>query len=139
LASAELARRGVDLVGPVIDGHTGVVVAPSEPEGTYRHVEFIRLRGAQVLIIFVTNTGAVQNKIIDLDERISQHELNAFGSYIDKQSAAMLALGTESSGGGQAQPGPKASESFSAKATDPSSRNPSARSSAYPAMSATSG
>ncbi len=42
----------------------GVVVAPSEHEGRYKHIEFVRLRGRQVLLIFVTNTGQVQNKLI---------------------------------------------------------------------------
>lgn len=65
--------------------HTGVVVAPSEPEGKYRHIEFIRLRGRQVLIIFVTDTGTVQNKLIDLDEQVQQHELNTFGRYLDEE------------------------------------------------------
>lgn len=65
--------------------YTGVVVAPSEPEGKYRHIEFIRLRGRQVLIIFVTGSGTVQNKLIELDERISQHDLNLFTSYLDDE------------------------------------------------------
>lgn len=65
--------------------YTGVIVAPSEPEGMYRHIEFIRLRGKQVLIIFVTNTGNVQNKLIEMDESISQQELNTFGNYIDQE------------------------------------------------------
>lgn len=65
--------------------YTGVVVAPSETEGKYRHIEFIRLRGRQVLIIFVSRTGTVQNKLIELDERVSQHELNSFSSYLDEE------------------------------------------------------
>lgn len=65
--------------------HTGVVVAPAEPEGTLRHIEFVRLRGNQVLIIFVTNSGTVQNKLIEIDEVISQHELNSFSSYLDDE------------------------------------------------------
>jgi heat-inducible transcriptional repressor len=65
--------------------HTGLVVAPTEPEGTLRHIEFVRLRGKQVLIIFVTNAGRVMNKLIELDEAISQHELNAFSSYLDEE------------------------------------------------------
>jgi len=63
--------------------HTGVIVAPAEPEGRYKHIEFVRLRGDQVLIIFVTNTGTVLNKLIDMDESLPQHELNAFSSYLD--------------------------------------------------------
>ncbi len=65
--------------------HTGVVVAPAEPEGTYKHVEFVRLRGNQVLIIFVTNSGTVLNKLVEMDEAIPQHELNAFSSYLDDE------------------------------------------------------
>ncbi len=60
----------------------GVVVAPSEPEAKYRHIEFVRLRGSQVLIIFVTETGIVQNKLIELDEGIRQQDLNQFSAYL---------------------------------------------------------
>lgn len=65
--------------------HTGVVVAPAEPEGEYKHIEFVRLRGNQVLIIFVTTTGTVLNKLVELDEAIPQHELNAFSNYLDEE------------------------------------------------------
>jgi heat-inducible transcriptional repressor len=63
----------------------GVVISPSEPEGNYKHIEFVRLRGKQVLIIFVTNTGLVQNKLIELDENIQQQDLNFFSSYLDEE------------------------------------------------------
>ncbi len=60
----------------------GIVVAPSEPEAKYKHIEFVRLRGSQVLIIFVTATGIVQNKLIELDESIRQKDLNQFSAYL---------------------------------------------------------
>ena len=60
----------------------GVVVAPSEVEAKYRHIEFVRLRGNQVLIIFVTETGIVQNKLIELDESVRQQDLNQFSAYL---------------------------------------------------------
>jgi heat-inducible transcriptional repressor len=60
----------------------GVVVAPLEPEVRYKHIEFIRLRGSQVLIIFVTASGIVQNKLIELDEGIRQQDLNQFSAYL---------------------------------------------------------
>ena len=63
----------------------GVIVAPSESEATYRHIEFVRLRGRQVLIIFVTATGIVQNKLIDIDESLRQQDLNGFGAYLDEE------------------------------------------------------
>jgi heat-inducible transcriptional repressor len=65
----------------------GVVVAPSEPEAMYKHIEFVRLRGSQVLIIFVTASGIVQNKLIELDESIRQQDLNQFSAYLGDELA----------------------------------------------------
>ncbi|HEX9020515.1 MAG TPA: heat-inducible transcriptional repressor HrcA [Nitrospirota bacterium] len=65
----------------------GVVVAPSEPETQYKHIEFVRLRGRQALIIFVTTTGIVQNKLVDLDDSIRQQDLNRFSSYLNEELA----------------------------------------------------
>ena len=65
--------------------YTGVIVAPAEPEGRYKHIEFVRLRSSQVLIIFVTNTGMVLNKLVELDESISQQELNGFSAFLDDE------------------------------------------------------
>jgi heat-inducible transcriptional repressor len=63
----------------------GVVVAPSESEVNYKHIEFVRLRHRQVLIVFVTTTGIVQNKLIELDESIRQQDLNRFSAYLDEE------------------------------------------------------
>jgi heat-inducible transcriptional repressor len=63
----------------------GVVLAPSETEVNYKHIEFVRLRGRQVLIIFVTSTGIVQNKLVELDESIRQQDLNRFSAYLDEE------------------------------------------------------
>jgi len=69
----------------VLSRCAGVVVAPSEPDAKYRHIEFLRLRGKQVLIIFVTEGGIVQNKLIELDERIRQQDLHRFSAYLDEE------------------------------------------------------
>jgi heat-inducible transcriptional repressor len=63
----------------------GVVVAPSEPDAKYRHIEFLRLRSRQVLIIFVTEGGIVLNKLIEVDEHILQQDLNRFSAYLDEE------------------------------------------------------
>jgi len=68
-----------------LSGCAGVVAAPAEPEAQYKHIEFVRLRSRQVLIIFVTATGIVQNKIIELDESIRQQDLNRFSAYLEEK------------------------------------------------------
>jgi heat-inducible transcriptional repressor len=69
----------------VLSRCAGIVVAPSESETKYRHIEFVRLKGVQVLIIFVTASGIVQNKLIELDEGIRQQDLNRFSEYLDNE------------------------------------------------------
>lgn len=69
----------------LLSRYAGVIVAPTEAETRYRHIEFVRLRGRQVLIVFVTEAGLVQNKLIDLDERVSQHELNVFAAFLNDE------------------------------------------------------
>ncbi len=64
---------------------TGVVVAPTESEARYRHIEFVRLHSRQVLIIFVTENGLVQNKLIEFDESVRQPDLNRFSAYLDEE------------------------------------------------------
>jgi heat-inducible transcriptional repressor len=63
----------------------GIVAAPAETDTAYKHVEFVRLQGAQVLIIFVTSAGLVQNRLVELDEGIRQQELNEFSAYLDRE------------------------------------------------------
>lgn len=63
----------------------GVVIAPIEQEAQYKHIEFVRLHGRQVLIIFVTAGGTVQNKLIELDEDVHQQDLNKFSMYLDEE------------------------------------------------------
>lgn len=65
--------------------YAGVIVAPAEPEGRYKHIEFVRLRGNQILIIFVTSTGTVLNKLVTFEEAISQQELNSFSMLLDEE------------------------------------------------------
>lgn len=63
----------------------GVVVSPVEIETRFKHIEFIRLGGRQVLIIFVTDSGTVQNKLIELDEGILQNDLNRFSAHLNEE------------------------------------------------------
>jgi len=53
------------------------------------HMEFIRLRPREVLAIFVARSGFVGNRVIELDEDLSQHELNRINRYVSSQFAGL--------------------------------------------------
>lgn len=54
----------------------GIVWAPRLSELVLQHIEFVKLRKGLTLAIFVSTTGIVQNRIVEMDEDLSQYELD---------------------------------------------------------------
>ena len=46
--------------------HTGLVMIPRLKVTVFRHIEFVKLSSRQVLVVFVTQSGLVQNKLVEL-------------------------------------------------------------------------
>lgn len=53
----------------------GMALAPTLGGAVFQHVDFVRLRPAEVLVIFVSSTGAIVNRIVHLDEDVTQTHL----------------------------------------------------------------
>ena len=66
-----------------ISSYTGIVMAPRLATTVFRHIEFIRLSQGKILVVFVSQTGLVQNKIIEPEESISQEELEKITNYLN--------------------------------------------------------
>lgn len=54
----------------------GVVWAPRLSQLVLQHIEFVKLKKNLALAIFVSTTGIVQNRIIEMDEDLSQGDLD---------------------------------------------------------------
>lgn len=63
--------------------HAAVLLTPRSDEGTFKHVEFVRLREDRALAVLVNDQGAVQNKLVRLDEPLSQDELTRAANYLN--------------------------------------------------------
>jgi len=50
----------------------------------FRHIEFLKLSQDKILVIFVSRSGLVQNKVIETDTPLSQHELEQIGNYLNR-------------------------------------------------------
>lgn len=66
-----------------ISHYTGLVLAPRFTSTVFRHIEFIRLSQGRILVVFVAQSGIVQNKIIETDESLSQPELEQMTNYLN--------------------------------------------------------
>jgi heat-inducible transcriptional repressor len=63
--------------------YLGVVWAPRMSLVVLQHIEFVKLRRYLVLSILITETGLVQNRIIEVDEDFSQSELDYLSDYMN--------------------------------------------------------
>jgi heat-inducible transcriptional repressor len=51
----------------------------------FKRVEFVKVRGRQVLAIFIVESGMVHNKLIMLDEDMTQDELHKVSNYLNEE------------------------------------------------------
>lgn len=66
-----------------ISHYMGIVMAPRFTANVFRHMEFIKLSGKKILAILVSQSGTVQNKIIETEEELKIDELNRMSNYLN--------------------------------------------------------
>ena len=77
----EMMKRASSLLS-LLSKQTGVVLAPRFGSNIFKHIEFIKLREKKILVIIVSQSGEVQNKLIESDEPMDQDELDKYSKYL---------------------------------------------------------
>ncbi len=75
-------------VGRVLSGlsqYTGLVMAPKFISTVFRQIEFIRLSHGRLLVIYVSETGLVQNKVIESDPNLTASDLEQISNYLNSE------------------------------------------------------
>ncbi|MFA5515632.1 MAG: heat-inducible transcriptional repressor HrcA [Desulfuromonadales bacterium] len=67
-----------------ISHYTGLVLAPRLYSTVFRHIEFVRLSSGRILVVLVTQSGIVQNKLIETTEDLSQGDLEQMSNYLNQ-------------------------------------------------------
>jgi len=67
----------------------GFVLAQGIGRTTLRHVEFVELLNGRVLVVLVSRTGFVTHRVIEVEERLGQHDLQACANYLNAHFAGM--------------------------------------------------
>ncbi len=83
LDTNDIMKRASHILS-LLSRQTGVVLAPRFGSKTFKHIEFIKMREKRILVIIVSKTGEVQNKIIEADEELFQDELDKFSRYLSE-------------------------------------------------------
>ena len=65
--------------------NVGIVVSPSLADNVLQRIEFIKLADKRILVVLVSAQNIVHNKIIRLDEELSQDELDRTARYLNTE------------------------------------------------------
>lgn len=80
-ASKDLAETASGIVS-TLTHLAGIVTVPKRASHILRHIEFLPLNGARVLVILVFNEQEVQNRVMQTDREYSQSELQEAANFM---------------------------------------------------------
>ena len=77
--------------------NVGIVISPSIAENRLSHIEFVQLSDKRILVVLVTISNIIHNKIIRLEDKITQDELEQTARYLNTEFAgrSLMAIRTE--------------------------------------------
>lgn len=90
-SAEQLMSRASHLLSRYSD-NVGIVVLPSLSNAAIKHVEFVRLSDEQILVITVSRTGIVQDRLIRVVEGFTQDELDRTARYVNANFGGMTLL-----------------------------------------------
>lgn len=89
LQSTEVLMERTSKLLSHLSENVGFVVSPSLIHDPIEHLQLIRLADRRILVIAVSGTGLVQDRVIRLDEEIGQDELDRTSRYLSENFRGM--------------------------------------------------
>ena len=68
-----------------LSASAGLVVAPTQDDKTIRHIEFVSLSPKKTMVILVSEDGAVENRVIDMEPGITVDMLRQAGNFLSEK------------------------------------------------------
>lgn len=65
--------------------NVGIVVSPSQAENRLNHIEFLQLSDKRILVVLVTASNIIHNKIIRVEDNLTQEELERTARYLNTE------------------------------------------------------
>lgn len=69
----------------IISNYIGVALPPKPEKTTFNRIDLIRYRGEHVAAILLTDNGVIKNKILKIDPKLTQDELNRITDYLNSE------------------------------------------------------
>jgi heat-inducible transcriptional repressor len=69
--------------------YAGIVMVPKFTSTIFRRIEFVRLAATRLLVVFVTRSGMVQHKMVDVSDPLSQSQLDEATNYLNQEFSGL--------------------------------------------------
>jgi len=73
--------------------HVGFVLGPELGRATFRHLDLVRLPHPRILVVMVSRTGFITHKVVEIEEELTQDDLQACANYLNTHFAGMTLAG----------------------------------------------
>ncbi|RMF89909.1 MAG: heat-inducible transcription repressor HrcA [Nitrospinota bacterium] len=73
----------------LITQQAGIVLLPRLAYMVFKRIEFVRLHPKKVMVLLVTQTGLLENKVIELDEDLMQEQLDGIARFLNNRFAGL--------------------------------------------------
>ena len=84
VANDQLMARASHVLAEV-SSNVGLVLGPALEEKLLEHIKFIKLPDRRVLVVIISRPNLVENKVLRLDEEVSQEELDRSAAYLNAE------------------------------------------------------
>lgn len=68
----------------MISKQASLVAAPNPEQEVFRHMEFVLLAPGLILVVLVSMSGGVQNRVIEAEDDLNQEDLDKFTRYLNE-------------------------------------------------------
>lgn len=69
--------------------NVGLALAPDLSRSNFSHIDLVRLRERRILVVMVSRSGLVTNKLVEIDEDLNQDQLQACANYLTANFGGM--------------------------------------------------
>jgi heat-inducible transcriptional repressor len=73
----------------VASHYAGIVMVPRFTSTVFRRIEFVSLGATKLLVVFVTQSGMVQHKLIEVAESLNRRQLDEATNYLNQEFSGL--------------------------------------------------
>jgi heat-inducible transcriptional repressor len=88
-ASANQVLENASRLLSKLSQHVGFVVLPEIDQASFKHIDLVRLAPPRILVVMVSRTGMVTNKVVEIEDDLTQEQLQACANYLNAEFAGL--------------------------------------------------